>query len=205
VRRPEALARAVEWLQSELSAEGYEPVRQTFAVDGVPCHNLEVQLPGGARDDELIVIGAHYDSADDTAGANDNGSGVAALLALARRMHGRPFARSVRFVWFTNEEPPHFQTADMGSMRYAYRARKQGARIAAMLSLETMGYYSDRPQSQKYPLPLSLFYPDRGDFIAFVANTESRALLHSAVTAFRAHARFPSEGAALSASTPGVG
>jgi hypothetical protein len=108
-------------------------------------------------------------------------------------------------VWFTNEESPHFQTADMGSMRYAYRARKHGARIAGMLSLETMGYYSDQPRSQKYPLPLSLFYPDRGNFIAFVANTDSRELLHSAITAFRAHARFPSEGAALSASTPGVG
>lgn len=203
--RPRALERTAQWIEAELRGVGYAPQRQSYVVDGQPVHNVEVELKGGTRPSELIVVGAHYDSAHGTAGANDNGSGVAALLALARRMHGRQLARSVRLVWFANEEPPHFQTADMGSLRYAYRAKKHGVRITGMLSLETMGYFSDTPESQHYPAPLSLFYPDRGNFIAFVGNRDSRDLLHQAIAAFRQHARFPSEGAALSESLPGVG
>jgi hypothetical protein len=92
----------------------------------------------------------------------------------------------------------------MGSRRHAERARARGERIVAMYSLETIGYYSDAPASQRYPLPLGAFYPDRGNFVAFVANLRSRALLHRTIGAFRACAQFPSEGVAAPAWIPGV-
>jgi Zn-dependent M28 family amino/carboxypeptidase len=93
----------------------------------------------------------------------------------------------------------------MGSADYARRSKARGERIAAMFSLETIGYYSDAPQSQHYPFPLSFFYPDRGDFLAFVGNLPSRRLVRETIGAFRLHAHFPSEGVAAPAFIPGVG
>jgi Zn-dependent M28 family amino/carboxypeptidase len=112
--------------------------------------------------------------------------------------------RSWRFVLFVNEEPPFFRTTEMGSHVHARGAKLRGERIVAMYSLETIGYYSEAPGSQRYPFPFSAFYPDRGNFVAFVANLPSRALLHRTIAAFRAHAEFPSEGAAAPAWVPGV-
>jgi Zn-dependent M28 family amino/carboxypeptidase len=92
----------------------------------------------------------------------------------------------------------------MGSRVHVERARARGERFVAMYSLETIGYYSDARDSQGYPPPLGLFYPDRGDFVAFVANVASRGLLHASLAKFRAHAQFPSEGIAAPAFIPGV-
>lgn len=201
------LERAADWIDAELRKASYEPDRQTYEVDGKPCHNIEVVVSEGAARSEIIVVGAHYDSAIGTPGANDNGSGVASLLALARRMRSRASAsgRTLRFVWFTNEEPPHFQGENMGSVRYARRARQRGEDIVAMLSLETMGYFSDEPGSQRYPPPIQALYPDTGNFIAFVGDTQSRDLVRRVLAVFRKHAQFPSEGAALPGRLPGAG
>ncbi|RYE92717.1 MAG: M28 family peptidase [Myxococcales bacterium] len=167
------------------------------------------ELPGhGALAGELVVVGAHYDSVETDAGcpgANDNATGTAAMLALAHRLRGRTLPRTVRFVGFVNEEPPYFWTDDMGSVRAAKLSRARGERIAAMLSLETLGSYSDLPGSQRYPFPFSLFYPTTADFVAFVGNVSSRAITRQAVGAFRRHARFPSEGAAPASVVGGVG
>ena len=154
---------------------------------------------------EIVIVGAHYDSVVGSPGANDNGSGVAATLELARLLKGTTFKRTLRLVWFVNEEPPFFPGADMGSRRYAARSRERGERIAAMFSLETIGFYSDAAGSQHYPPPLGMFYPNRGNFLAFVSNVGSRGLLRIAVGAFRRHAAFPSEGVAAPAAVPGVG
>lgn len=196
---PENLSRAAELIEREFSAAGYEVERQTYDVvrDGARADNLIVELRGSSRPDEIVVIGAHYDSVTGTVGADDNASGVAALLALARRFREAKPARTLRFVAFVNEEPPHFQTETMGSWQYAKRAHERGEKIVAMLSLEAVGYYSDAPGSQQYPPPLSFFYPGRGNFIGFVANTGSRSLLRRSLRTFRRSARFPSEGAAL--------
>jgi len=206
VFRAEELERAARFIEEELEEVGFAPRRQTFQVRGVDCHNLEVELEGYRDPDEIIIVGAHYDSVVGSPGANDNGSGVAATLALARIFSGRQPARTLRFVFFVNEEPPFFTTPDMGSLVYARRSGERGERIRGMLSLETIGYYDDRPGTQKYPLGvLSWFYPDRGNFIGFVANLRSRSLLRTALGSFRAEARIPSEGAALPGSVPGVG
>lgn len=200
-----SLEAAADWLDSALVSLGYQVRRQTYNVDAKPVHNIEVVLPGSSSDSEVVVVGAHYDSAQGTPGANDNGSGVAALLEIARRLAGQRFQREVRLVWFTNEEPPYFQTPYMGSLRYARSLKDSGRSIAAMLSLETMGYYSDDEHTQHYPGVLQGFYPNRGNFLAHVANPDSRPLLHDALTDFRTHVHFPSEGAALPESLPGIG
>src|SRR5205085_7478943 len=130
-------------------------------------------------------------------GANDNGSGVAALLALARRSAGKATGQTLRFVAFVNEEPPYFQTEQMGSFVYARGCKARGDQISAMLSLETIGYFSDAPHSQKYPPGISAFYPSTGNFIGFVGNFPSRALVRRAVASFREQGKIPSEGGAL--------
>lgn len=128
-----------------------------------------------------------------------------ATLALARRFADRQPARTVRFVLFVNEESPYFQTEAMGSLVYARECRQRGDNIVAMFSLETIGYYSDRPGSQQYPWPLSAVYPSTGNFIAFVGNIASDHLVKQVVESFRRHAQFPSEGGALPGVIPGVG
>jgi len=204
LEHPEALEAAARYLETELAALGYAPAAQRFATDAGEVRNIEVELGGGARATEIIVVGAHYDSVSGSPGANDNGSGVAAVLELARLMHGAAPARTLRFVLFVNEEPPYFKSEAMGSLHYARRSRERGEELVAMFSLETLGYYSDRSGSQRYPFPLGFFYPGEGNFIAFVSNLGSRELLHEAIAAFRRHATFPSEGVAAPAFIPGV-
>ena len=199
------LEQAAQYIENTFDEAGYTPVgAQRFTAGDVPVRNIEVELKGGARGSEIVVFGAHYDSVIGAPGANDNGSGVAALLELARLARGSRPARTVRFVAFVNEEPPFFKSDAMGSLRYARRSRQRGENIVAMVSLETIGYYSDQAGSQRYPFPLGLFYPSTGDFLAFVSDLGSRGLMHEAIAAFRRHARFPSEGVAAPAAVPGV-
>jgi hypothetical protein len=200
---PKQLAAAADWIEGELKRAGYAPQRQVYEVERTPCANLEAELPGG---DEIVVIGAHYDSVADCPGANDNGSGVAATLALARRFAGRRPPRTLRFLFFVNEEPPFFQTDDMGSLRYARRCRERDEKIVAMVSLETIGYFTEEPESQGYPVrPLRWVYGDKGNFIGFIGNVASRNLVRDALEVFREHAKIPSHGIALPTLVPGVG
>jgi Zn-dependent M28 family amino/carboxypeptidase len=138
-------------------------------------------------------------------GANDNASGVAATLELARLLEGSRLRKTIRFVLFVNEEPPNFQTNRMGSLVYARELRSGGVPVTAMISLETIGFYSEAEGSQWYPAGLGYFYPSRGDFIGFVGNSDSRDLVRRSIRAFRASTNFPSEGLAGPADWPGVG
>ncbi len=196
--------RAAAYIETELRSLGYAVVSQEFSAAGRTYRNLEATLAGTTRRQEVVVLGAHYDTAEEAPGADDNASGVAAVLELARVFAGKPQARTVRFVLFPNEEPPWFATGDMGSRHYAADAHARHDQIVAMLSIESIGYYDTEPGSQRYPFPLNFAYPDVGDFIGFVSNLKSRALLHRAISAFRAHARFPTQGAAAPAWVPGV-
>jgi Zn-dependent M28 family amino/carboxypeptidase len=204
---PENLTAAASLIERELTTAGYRVERQTYRVerDDVDVVNLIVEIRGSARPDEIVVIGAHYDSVSGTVGADDNASGVAGLLALARgSVHAKP-ARTLRFVAFVNEEPPHFQSQDMGSWQYAKRCHDRGEHIVAMLSLETIGYYDARPETQHYPPPLASFYPDTANFIAFASNVGSRSLTSRCVNAFRARTPFPVESASLPEAVTGIG
>jgi Zn-dependent M28 family amino/carboxypeptidase len=196
VGRTDKLVETGSYIESELRLAGWEVRRQDYTVRDVPCWNLVAEMAGRRAPGEIVVVGAHYDSEHHTPGADDNASGVAALLSLARNPPEAP-DRTLRLVAFTNEEEPWFQTGQMGSMVAARASEEAGENVVAMLSLECLAFYSDAPQSQHYPFPLSLFYPSRGNFLAFVANPPSRKLLRRAGAAFRAAATIPSEGAVL--------
>jgi Peptidase family M28 len=194
---------AADFIEDSFSQAGLRARRDTYEMLGQLCHNIEAEIPGNRS--EIIVIGAHYDSVFGSPGANDNGTGVAATLALARRFAGGKPKHTLRLVAFVNEEPPYFLSGEMGSLVYARRCKQRGDKISAMISLETIGYFSDAPHSQTYPSPgLGLFYPKVGNFIGFVSNVRSRALLRRVITLFRKNAKIPSEGASLPAFIPGV-
>jgi len=202
--RPTQLIKAATYLRTTLAGLGYEVRRQPYEVAGQESENIWVDVPGSGRPEEIVVVGAHYDSVKGSPGANDNATGVAALLVLARMFAGRTPLRTVRMVTFTNEEPPFYQTAQMGSRVFARQSRDRADNIVLMLSLETLGYYSDEPGSQRYPLPFGLFYPPIANFIAFVSNMENSRWVEQLLTEFRRHADFPSEGGALWEWIPGV-
>jgi len=194
---------AADFIEDSFSRAGLRPRRDSYEMQGQACHNIEAEIPGARP--EVVLIGAHYDSVFGSPGANDNGTGMAATLALARRFAGRKPQHTLRFVAFVNEEPPYFLSDEMGSFIYASRCKARGDRISTMISLETIGYFSDAPHSQTYPSPgLGMFYPKVGNFIGFVSNVHSRALLRRVIGLFRKHAKIPSEGAALPAFIPGV-
>ncbi len=204
--RPGTMQKAAAFVTSSLTSAGYEPTRLPYGSNGIDVANIEVVLKGSALPDEIVVVGAHYDSADEAPGADDNGSGVALLLELARSFKGRPAPRrTLRFVAFANEEPPHFRRDTMGSLVYARGCKERGDRIVAMLSLESLGYFKNDEGSQKYPPVVSLAYPSRGNFVGFVGDTPSRGLVRASVRAFREAATFPSEGASLPGKITGVG
>jgi Zn-dependent M28 family amino/carboxypeptidase len=195
----------VEYLETELVRMGYEVERHVFPVGGKDCINLIVELPGSSHPDEIVVVGGHYDTCGPIPGANDNGTGTAATLVLAKHYADKEPARTLRFALFVNEEPPFFRSDEMGSRQYAKRCAEREEDITGMLSLETMGYYSDEKGSQKYPSIMRWFYPGEGNFIGFVGNVSSRKMVRRAVKVFRENAEFPSEGAALPSHIPGVG
>ncbi len=207
--RHDALEQAAAYVERELGALGYTVTSQRWTDSaGMAFRNLEVSLTGRGAPSEVVVVGAHYDSNRGTPGADDNASGVAAMIELARLMRtdtARPPARTIHFVAFANEEVPFFGTPDQGARRYVALLRERRTDVRSMLSIETIGYYATAAGSQKYPSPLDRFYPDTGNFIGFVGNLSSRALVHEAISAFRRHTPFPSHGAAAPASIPGVG
>lgn len=204
VRRPQALAAAAQYIEGALSSIGYAVHRQLYEAEGITCANLEVECPGRGRPAELILVGAHYDTVEGSPGADDNASGVAAMLEIARLLRGWHLGCTVRCVAFVNEEAPFFHSRAMGSAVYARAARARGDDIKIMLSLEMVGYFSSGPRSQHYPPLLRFFYPERGDFIGFVSNLRSRFALVKVHEAFRSQCAFPSERLASPALVPGV-
>jgi hypothetical protein len=204
MQEPEAYEIAALYGELQLVKAGFAVRRQSFDVKGTAVRNLDVEIRGSNPAAGIVVVGAHYDSVEGAPGANDNGSGVAATLELARLLADWKPVHTWRFVLFANEEPPYFHTQSMGSAVYARKCKADGERIVAMFSLETLGYYSDKPGSQRYPFPFKYVYPDRGNFVAFVANLDGRDLVRETVAAFRKSARFPSEGVAAPGILPGI-
>ena len=199
-----ALNDAAAYIRNEWTAQGYEVEAQYYQANGVKCENLEISRTGKTKPQEIILVGAHYDTVEGSPGANDNASGIAALLELSRFFATIETERTLRFVAFTNEEPPFFFGSQMGSAVYAKRAKARNENIRLMISLEMLGSYSDKPGSQSYPPFLRHFYPDRANFIAMVANRASRRELNQLVTAFKAHSDFPVESLATFEFIPGV-
>jgi hypothetical protein len=198
-----ALEAARNFIEQSFARAGLFPRRDTYDLREHLCYNIEAEVRGSSP--QIVLVGAHYDSVEGSPGANDNASGVAAMLALARRFAKSTPFYTLRFVAFVNEEPPYFQTKQMGSFVYASGCKGRSDQIIAMISLETIGYFSDAQNSQAYPSPgLGVFYPNTANFIGFVGNVASRTLLRRALGLFRAQEKIPSQGAALPAFIPGV-
>jgi Zn-dependent M28 family amino/carboxypeptidase len=193
------------YIRTQLEQSSFTVTEHSYADDGHVVANLEITVPGKPDEKQTVIVGAHYDTVRGSPGANDNATGVAALLELAHLLRQSHLRKTVRMVFFVNEEPPFFQTESMGSSVYARQLGRDHVDVSAMISLETIGFYSNAPGSQKYPPILSLFYPSRGNFIGFVGNTASRDLVRNAIRKFRESTRFPSQGIAAPDSWPGIG
>jgi len=184
----------------ETSARYIEAQLGTFERQEFPSGGRTVRnIASGAGP---LVVGAHYDSVPGSPGADDNASAVAVMLELARILG--PEKLPITFIAFVNEELPYAFTLECGAFQWARRAQQRGDEVSAMFSLEMLGYYRDERGTQRYPWPLSLIYPDRANFVAFVADLGARDLVRKSVSLFRKHANFPSEGVAAPAQIPGI-
>jgi len=195
-RRYEQMVLAAEFIERSLSNAGYEVCRQEIMDGEKLVWNVIAERAGSRQPDEVLVVGAHYDTVPGSPGANDNGSAVVANLALARAFTEIDPARTVRFVFFVNEESPYYMTQTMGSLRYAEKCRAGGEKVVGMLALETIGCYLQQAGSQRFPVPaLSYLYPTVGNFVAVVGNVRSRRLVHQVIRGLR-RVPFPSQGMA---------
>ena len=158
---------AAQYIFNELEAAGGSVTVQDVSAPEAPYKNIVARF--GPPSGPVVVIGAHYDTHGDTPGADDNASGIAGLLELARLLGRTTQARPIELVAYALEEPPYFRTEHMGSAWHARSLRAANQEVAFMLSLEMIGFFSDEPGSQNYPVPaMSLLYSDRGDFIALI-------------------------------------
>lgn len=191
----ERLERAAAYIEGKLRSYGYTVKRQPFAFQGKTYVNIIAESTGtDPEKKEILVIGAHYDTVAGTPGADDNASGIAGLLELARLAAEKPLPRTVRFAAFSLEEPPAFGTEFMGSHAYAKSLSGEGVKVRGMISLEMIGFFCDRKDCQRYPLScIGWFYPDRGDYIALVGNRDSKAFTKALKKAFSAVSSFPLE------------
>lgn len=176
---------------------------QSYTADNISVRNVRAFL--GPDTDERIVIGAHYDAAGPYPGADDNASGVAGLLELARVLSNRKLPLKVELVSYPLEEPPYFYTRSMGSFVHANSLKKQGVKVRAMLALEMIGYFRDEPGSQRYPLFfLRPFYPSKGNFIAVVGKLFQRRIVHTVRESMRKATPLPVESINAPRLLPGV-
>jgi hypothetical protein len=191
--------RARDYVISQLKSAGYAPKVLPYASqwlggveNGTEFQNVEAILRVAPVDGgPAWIVGAHYDTNSGTPGADDNSSGTAVLLEVARLLKKRSPKREIRFVAFGTEEPPAFGTRNMGSYRYARALKEGGVEVYGMVSLEMLGYFNAKPSSQLYPPFFHLFYPDRGDFVGAVADARSRGFLRRFVAAWRHRSSFP--------------
>ncbi len=184
---PGKLRAAAFWIESTIgpSNMGYAVDRQKYEVDGKSVWNVVAELPGSVRAQEIVIVGAHYDTAAGGAGFNDNATGVAALLSVANALSGSNPSRTVRFVAFANGEAPSSERETRGSLVYARQLAEVGAKVVAVVNLDSLGAYRDAPGSQRTPEgwtgePL----PDTGNFIALVGDGKSRPLVDAVAGAY---------------------
>jgi len=185
------LRQCEEWIKQRWEAQGYVVKNYTYSVKGKEYSNLELEIRGRVSPSEIIIVSAQYDTLPDSPGANNNGSGMAILFQLSRLLRNHTPDRTIRLIEFVNEEPPFFGTEKMGSFQYAKRCRQQGEDIRVMLSLDALGIYKNEPGSQKLPFPFSMFYPDRGNFLAFIGNLRSRKYMLEISRGFKKGSSFP--------------
>ncbi|MDH3626455.1 MAG: M20/M25/M40 family metallo-hydrolase [Acidobacteriota bacterium] len=191
-----AVLEAERWIVERLRDAGLEPERDEIDVAGTIVANVVAILPGTTRPDEVVLVGAHYDTVIGSPGADDNASGVALLLAMAARLVETPMERTVRIVFFVNEEDPFTGGMQMGSRVHADRSRERGDDIVLMLNVDSVGYYKHDKGSQKYPRILRALFPSRGNFVVFATDKAHRRVLDRVVALYQEQCRFPTIGVA---------
>ena len=197
------LNEAANYIIEQFELSGYQVELEEYPVSGKTAKNIIARKVGAEKPDEVIIVGAHYDTCYNP-GADDNASAVAGLLELARSFAGKETGRTIKFIAFVNEEPPFFKSENMGSRVYARNARQRGEEIKAALILEMIGYYSSEPNSQKYPPLFGPFYPNRADFICVVGSLRFRGLVKAVGSIFKEHSDFPIEKVSAPSFVPGI-
>ena len=186
---PEVLSAAAAFIEKELRALGYEVESLYYGSNGMQVRNIVVEKKGSDPGKSTIILGAHYDTVPGTPGADDNASGVAGLLELARLLKGTSNTRTIRFVAFPHEEPPYFYTNLMGSRQYAGMLKRSGEKLLVMICLEMLGFAGERYE-QRYPLPLMRIlgrYPKYGNYIGLVGNVRSLGMMSLVRRVMRKH------------------
>ncbi|HDZ77572.1 MAG TPA: M20/M25/M40 family metallo-hydrolase [Candidatus Omnitrophica bacterium] len=203
VFEPEKLDEAAAYIAKEFKSLNYYIELEKYDVFGRTATNIIAVKTGSVNPEEIIIIGAHYDTCFNP-GADDNASGVAGLLELASLLSDIQIDRTVKFIAFANEEPPFFKTENMGSRVYAKSAKEKNENIKAVFILESIGYYSNKLFSQNYPPLMGLVYPSRGNFVTVVGNLPSRSLAKEVVVSFKKNTSFPIESFIGPGFIPGV-
>lgn len=198
-----SILKAQKWLERKLQSTAAETRLDAVDMNGPTVANVEASIRGTKSPEQIILLGAHYDTVPGSPGANDNASGVAVLLALARRLPELKPERTVRLVFFVNEENPFSSGIQMGSRVYAQRCKERGDNIVAMICIDSLGYYSDAAGSQKYPSFIGWQLPSRGNFVGFGSDLKNRGLLDQTVALFQKNAQFPAIGVALDSPAAG--
>lgn len=199
------LNKTADYIESSLHSFGCIVSRQAFTYEGRTYYNVIGEVKGSHPDKkEILIIGAHYDTAVGTPGADDNASGVAGLLELARLTALGPAEKTIRFVAFSLEEPPVFGTKDMGSYAYAQQTAQEGVKVYGMIALEMIGYFCDEKGCQSYPTGVGWLFPDKGNFISFVGNLSSRSFTHKVKKSFTQAVNLPVETLNTFSSVTGV-
>ncbi len=189
---PLHLDRVADWLTQRIRDAGYPVEEQRYRLPEGEYRNLVVRVPGSDPSLAPVIVGAHYDSYGDFPAADDNASGVAVLLELIRTLPPEPLPRTRIFAFFPNEEPPFFSSEEMGSHHFARSFLDAELDVELMVALDCIGYYSDEPGSQRYPLQaFRLFYPSRGDFLAVIGDLDSGSSIERAKRGLRTAGSIP--------------
>jgi len=199
----ENLDQVAAYIKNEFSQTSAFVSEQVYGVQGKSYRNVIAHF--GPETEERIIVGAHYDAAGPLPGADDNASGVAGLIELARLLNRQQLPLRVELVAFSLEEPPYFGTTGMGSSVHAQSLLQQNVRVRAMFSLEMIGCFSDAPNSQYFPIGiLSAFYPSTGNFISVVGRLGDGLLVRRTKAAMRNAAPLPVYSINAPQSIPGV-
>ncbi|WP_309399683.1 M28 family peptidase [Cerasicoccus maritimus] len=197
------LNRCADYIAQHFKDAGGRVTEQTLDVNGRIYRNVSAFF--GPKTGARWIVGAHYDSCEDTPGADDNASGVAGLLELARMLGSNPPSYAVELVTWPLEEPPFFSTSNMGSARHAESLDQAKHPVRGMIALEMIGYYRDDFGSQDYPSPmLTAIYPNTGNFLAVIGNWEQRDFVQQVKTGMKGATDLPIESIAAPPTIPGI-
>lgn len=187
---------SAEYISAIFQYYGYKPKFDAYRFEIRNFVNIIAEVKGTKIPNKIVVVGCNYDTVQASPGADYNATGIAAILELSRYFKEHPPAYTLRFVAFTNKEPPFMYTRNMGSVKYAFSLREKNEDVVAMYSLEGLGYFSNKRYTQRYPYFMGFFRSDVANFIAFVTNYNSQELLTESLAIFRLHNKFPSQGIA---------